>query len=188
LRPIFATVMTVAAGAAAADTKPYAVTGFGGIMTDNSWWEVLATPWDIRFEKSHLAGIAGSARVWRPLDGLDVEIEGQVVGHFGDQTHWEFNGPLAVARWTRFPWNETVATSAAFGIGPSFATEVPAFEVERDGDSSRAMIYWVMEVEFGAPGSDWSVVSRLHHRSPAWGLAGDDGGSNALALGVRRRF
>jgi hypothetical protein len=29
---------------------------------------------------------------------------------------------------------------------------------------------------------------RLHHRSPAFGLFGDEGGANALTLGVRYAF
>jgi hypothetical protein len=32
------------------------------------------------------------------------------------------------------------------------------------------------------------VVGRLHHRSTAFGLFGEDGGANALVLGLRHRF
>ena len=34
----------------------------------------------------------------------------------------------------------------------------------------------------------WSVIARLHHRSTAYGVFADSGGSNFLALGIRRRF
>lgn len=50
------------------------------------------------------------------------------------------------------------------------------------------LVYWVGELEFSRPNQPWSVIARLHHRSPGFGLVADKGGSNFLALGVRRRF
>ena len=161
---------------------------FGGVMTDEDWQDLFLEPHDIEFESAGLLGVALSRRVARPLDGLDLEIEAQIVKHFGDQTHWEFNGPIATARWTRFPWNESVATSAAFGLGMSFASETPELEVEMDGDSRAIMPYWLIELSLGRPNADWEVIGRVHHRSPAFGAFGDEGGSNALTLGLRRRF
>jgi len=104
-----------------------AVTVFGGWMTDNNFEEVF-TPWELEFRDSTLFGIAASHRIWRYADKISLEIEGQVVRHFGNQDHWEFNLPL-IARWEKFPWNDVIDTSVAFGLGPSYATEVPKEEV-----------------------------------------------------------
>lgn len=190
MRSIIAATLAALGGvdAAFATARPHAATAFGGVMLDNVWEDVFLDPGGLVIEDSQLVGGALSTRLWRPVEGLDVEVEGQLVRHFGAQDHWEVNAPLAVARWSRFPWGETVFTSAAFGIGPSLASRVPGLEVANEGDSERVMVYWMIEVELGAPGSDWSWVGRLHHRSPAYGLFGDDGGANALAVGVRRRF
>jgi hypothetical protein len=188
MRAVFIAVLVALAGAAAADDRQHAATVFAGNLLDDDWEDVFLDPAGLSFENARLAGGALSARVWRPVEGLDVEIEGQLVRHFGEQDHWEVNAPLAVARWTGFPWSGTVATSAAFGIGPSLASRTPRLEVANEGSSERVMVYWMIEIELGAPGSDWSWVGRLHHRSPAYGLFGDDGGSNALAVGLRRRF
>jgi hypothetical protein len=165
-----------------------AVTLFGGVLIDNPWEDVFLSPWEVEFLDPGLVGVAGSVRLAEPVDGLAIELEAQVVRHWGEQDHWEANLPIVTARWTRFPWDATVDSSAAFGIGPSLASETPAAEVAREGDSSPAMTYWMIELEAGAPESPWRVVGRLHHRSTAFGAFGDAGGSNALAVGVRRLF
>lgn len=92
------------------------------------------------------------------------------------------------ARWRAFPWNAWIPTSVAFGIGPSYATDIPAEEVARDGDSARLLLYWVAELEVGLPERPWSVLARLHHRSTAYGLFAEDGGSNFVTLGLRWRL
>ncbi len=167
--------------------KPYAATGFVGVMLDNDWWELVDPP-GVKVEDSYFVGGAVSARIAQPIEDLDIEIEGQIVRHLHGQTHWELNAPIVVARWNAFPWDAHLNTSAAFGIGPSFASEAPHLEVENEGESQAAMVYWMAEVAFDLPADDWEVLTRLHHRSTGFGTFGEDGGANALALGVRRRF
>ncbi len=164
-----------------------AVTLFGGWLTDNDWEEVFI-PGDAEFRDSWLLGLAGSRRFARLGEGLSFELEGQVVRHFGDQTHWEFNLPV-IARWETLPWDNVIDTSVAFGIGPSYASETPAEEVAREGESRRWLVYWLAELELGLPGQrDWTALARIHHRSEAFGLIADEGGSNVLAVGLRRRY
>lgn len=81
-----------------------------------------------------------------------------------------------------------MATSLAWGIGPSYATEVPPVERETNDSSSRWLIYWFGELTLGPPAADWELLLRLHHRSDGFGTVADDGGSNALCAGVRCRF
>jgi hypothetical protein len=96
--------------------------------------------------------------------------------------------PPIVLRWNRFPWSHLVASSAAFGLGLSYATELPPVEVELEGESREWLVYWVMELTAGPTDAPWSVSLRLHHRSVAYGLMGDEGGMNALGLGLRLRL
>ncbi|MCZ6637227.1 MAG: hypothetical protein O7C66_03425 [Alphaproteobacteria bacterium] len=163
-----------------------AVSIFGGWMTDNRWEEVF-TPWELDFRDSALVGMAGSRRIWRYDDDISFEIEGQIIRHFGDQDHWEFNLPFIV-RWETFPWNDIIDTSVAFGLGPSYASKVPKDESAMDGESQHWLVYWVFELAMGLPETDWSGVFRLHHRSGAFGIVADKGGSNVLAVGLRRQF
>lgn len=177
----------IVAPAWADDAGPYAAAAFGGVMLDNTFEQVF-TPWDLEIEDSYFVGGALSARVAQPLESLEIEIEGQLVRHFGGQTHWELNAPLIVVRWTNFFWDDYLDTSAAFGVGPSFASETPSLEVENEGESQSAMVYWMAEFAFDLPAENWELLTRLHHRSTSYGLFGDDGGANALALGLRRKF
>ncbi len=174
------------AGAAETGDSPYAATLFAGVLLNNDFDEVVV-PTEIEVEGFGLVGAALSARMWRPIEGLDIEVEGQLVRHVGVQTHWTVNAPV-VARWTAFPWDETVDTSAAFGLGLSAASEEPRLERRNEDETEAVMAYWMVELELGPPDSAWSGVGRLHHRSTAFGAFGDDGGSNALVLGLRRRL
>ena len=144
-------------------------------------------PWTLDFRDSTLVGLAASRGIGRFDHRFGFEIEGQVVHHFGDQDHWEFNLPI-IGRWKAFPWDAVVDTSLAFGIGPSYASEKPKVEVANDGASRRLLVYWMMEIEVGALDTDWSAIFRLHHRSGAFGLVADEGGSNAMVIGLRHRF
>ncbi len=171
---------------ASVEDRAIAVAVFGGVLTNNNWEDVFV-PWDLDTSDSTLAGFAISHGIGRIDPRFGFEIEGQVVHHFGDQDHWEFNLPV-VARWKAFPWDDVVDTSVAFGIGPSYASEKPKVEVANRGDSQRWLVYWMAEIEVGPPDKDWSALFRLHHRSGAFGLVADEGGSNALVIGLKQRF
>ena len=173
-------------GSALTEDGSRAVAVFGGIVTANHWEETLAL-WDLDYQDSTLAGLAVSQGIGRFDHRLSFEIEGQVVRHFGDQDHWEFNLPI-IARWEAFPWDEVVDTSLAFGIGPSYASEKPKVEVANDGDSQRWLVYWMAEIEVGPPDKGWSAIFRLHHRSGAFRLVADEGGSNVMVIGFKQRF
>ncbi|MFQ5915524.1 MAG: hypothetical protein ACE5JS_20330 [Nitrospinota bacterium] len=119
-------------------------------------------------------------------DYLTLEVEGQVVKHFERQHHFEFNGFLAL-RWHPFPWDRYLDTSFAVGSGLSYATEPP--EIERDGETPRLLNFLVFEKAISLPGAPrWSLIGRIHHRSSVFGLFGERGGSNFLAVGIRYQF
>lgn len=165
---------------------PNAVTVFAAQLTRNQWEDFL-TPTGIRFVDTYLAGAGVSRRLTTLFDRLDIEVLGQAALHFGHAHQWEFDGAL-VARWTYFPWNNVVATSVAFGLGPSYETQTPPEEQALHGQSEQWLAFWVFELDAGPPDSAWNGLIRIHHRSTAFGLFGKDGGSNWLELGIRRYF
>ena len=177
-------------GVASADVGDWFTTLYGArISTQPGWEEIIIDAPNTEFVDSYLMTVAVSRQYAERKGGaLAIEAEGQVVKHFHDQTHWEFNALPVVLRWKRFPWSHRLATSAAFGIGLSYATELPPVEVQLEGESHQWLIYWVMELTAGPLDSPWAVSLRLHHRSVAYGLMGDEGGMNAVGLGVRYRF
>jgi hypothetical protein len=158
------------------------------ITSANAWHDLITQPGQSEFVDAYIAVAAVSAQLNRAGEGaLAWDLESQLGYNFGDQSHWEFNvgaGP----RWSSFPWSEAIATTAAFRIGLSMASETPELEVELEGSTERLLIYWVVELTLSPPRSAWGVSLRLHHRSPAFGLLGDAGGMNAVGVGVRRAF
>jgi hypothetical protein len=142
---------------------------------------------------SHLATLAyghvlGQGRFVR------WEVEGQLVNHWGMQDHWEANVAL-VARWMHFPWDHIIDTRFAFGEGLSWASEVPPLEPRagrEDEGSVRLLNYLLVEWEFmlpPGPRAQWSVFTRIHHRSGVAGtFGGVRGGSNFVGVGTRYTF
>jgi hypothetical protein len=171
--------------------RPNAVTWYAArISEERTWQHVLRNPFGADYADAYLA--AGSfARAWsEEFDGgLRVESEINVAYNFGGQDHWEFNVAPIQLRWQRFPWSDRLRTTVAFGLGASYATELPEVEIAIEGDTRQWLIFWIMEVTAGPRDGPWSVVLRLHHRSTGWGLMGtDDGGMNAPGLGLRWEF
>jgi hypothetical protein len=188
--PMFAVLMTGSMQARADSFDGWAATMYGArISSEVGWEDILLNPVGADFVDAFLVAGALSRPYASFRDGaLALEAEGQVAYNFGDQDHWEFNVVPILARWQRFPWNHRVETSAAFGLGLSYAAELPEVEVEIEGESQQLLIYWVIEVTAGPMRAPWAVSLRLHHRSVAWGLMGDEGGMNAVGLGIRYEF
>ena len=170
------------------DKPSYALNIYGGRMTDNSIDDFGDNFLGINFEDSYLLTMALARRI-ATLDELaSFEVEGQMVKHFDQQDHWEFNA-LLTARWEAFFWDKHLDTSFAVGAGPSYATHVPEIEVQRSGGSERLQVYMMVELEFTLPSHpNMAVITRVHHRSNAFGIVADDGTSNALAFGLKFRF
>jgi len=186
-------ILTVApmtrAESTAADPNayPYSLNLYGGIMTTNDWDELLY-PTSVDFKDSYLGAVTLARTIGRYKHLASFEVEGQVVGHFHSQTYAEFN-ILATGRWEAFWWDKYLDTSLAFGIGPSYTTEKSQVEIFNDGDTSQLLVYWMLELSLALPKQKrTALIMRIHHRSNAFGLVAEDGGSNALAMGVKIRF
>ncbi|MGI9290906.1 MAG: hypothetical protein ACR2QG_06480 [Gammaproteobacteria bacterium] len=166
----------------------WAVTAYGGKLTGDSFDDVLSG--DADFDNEKVWVVALSRRFTRFKWDIDLEGEVQLGKHDSLTKHWEVNGLLDL-RWNRFPWDRYLDTSAAWGVGLSYATEKPEFEIKEQGATNRLMAYILFELAMSLPQyPQWAVVARWHHRSAAWGLFEDDieTASNAIGLGIKRRF
>jgi hypothetical protein len=191
--PLCAFALLASSWSAQADSERggyWHLAAYGGKAGKERLLDIL-TRLNTGFRDSWLVALA-PGYVHHETERWRFEVEGQVVRHFGDQTHWEFNAAW-LARWMRFPWDRYVDTRAALGVGVSWATEIPVVEPRAKldtGESRRFLGYVAVEIEL-APSrdSDWSGFARLHHRSDAFGLFHDErGGSNFITLGLRRRL
>jgi hypothetical protein len=177
------------ADAAVAEDGELATTFYVAKFSGEAGWEdVMVNPAFSKYVDSYVAVAALSKAYAKAFDGrLEIEWEGQVGYDFGHQTYWEFNIVPVMGRW-RFRGVDSYNTSLAFGLGLSFTSDLPEIEVELEGESSRNLVYWVLELLAGPTDAPWAVSLRLHHRSVAYGLLGEDGGMNALGLGMRWKF
>ena len=185
-----ALALLLAPAAACAADGDWSTTVYGArISTQPGWEDLILDAPGTEFADSYLLVGALSRQYAHRYDGaLSIEWEAQAARHFGRQTHWEFNAVPIVLRWQRFPWSQRFASSAAFGLGLSWSTAMPGVEVQLEGESHRTLVYWVMELTAGPREANWSASLRLHHRSVAYGLMGEEGGMNAVGLGLRYRF
>lgn len=169
---------------------PWLLTLYAGRYTDQRLLEDVLGQNALHFEQDWLLAAALARPVYTG-DCHDWEIEGQLAKHAGEQTHWETNG-LVIYRWTCFPWNGFLRTSAAIGDGLSYATAVPSLELASHTNvgAQRLLNYLLIETTFApAWAKDWSLVVRIHHRSGIFGLFGGvHGGSEVIAVGVKITF
>lgn len=171
-----------------AELSQYSLNIYGAKMTGNNWEEIVTESDKLDFIDSKMIVVALAKRLGPYQPRLNYEIEGQIVKHFSIQDHWEFNA-LGVLRWEPFWWDRFIDTSAAFGLGASYATDIPEAEVSIEGDSQRWMAYWMIEVALSLPKAPQiALITRIHHRSEVFGLVADEGGSNSLAVGLKINF
>jgi hypothetical protein len=172
---------------AAAEELPNALNLYWGRMTTNEW-EELFNPGEIEMADSSLVALALARKVAEAGDWLSFEVEGQLARHYGGDRYWEVVA-LGGARWEPFWWDRYVDTSLAFGLGASYATRRPQVEIDKDGDTERLLAYWMVEIAVSLPQyPQLALIGRLHHRSGAYGLFADEGGSTAPAVGLKYRF
>jgi hypothetical protein len=164
---------------------PWSLTVLGGQYSGSALLEIPAR---LDLKDSHTFGVSVSKQFAEWTRFMRWEAEFQVVKHLGEQDHWELVGSVNL-RWVVFPWNRFVETTAAFGEGLSWASEIPALEKADPTNSENAQLlnYILLEITAAIPESRWSLVTRIHHRSGVFGLFGHSG-SNILEAGIRYRF
>ena len=181
-----AVLTTAPAGAKTTETgiSNSAVTIYGGRLSDGDWQESFG-PGTHFIDSDLLVAAYSRTLATSPDRGRSYEVEGQIGKHFGIQDHWEYN-LLGAVRWHRLPWSGVMNSTAAFGLGVSWADRVPLAEATLINNSSEQWLtYWHLELTLGPKNQPWQASLRMHHRSTAYGLFGDEGGSNAVTLGVR---
>lgn len=171
------------------ESRPWAFTLYTVWLSEEQLGDTLL--FQAALSDSQLYVAALSRKIGSLNAHIDAEIEGQVAKHAGPiQRHWEVNG-LGTLRWKTFPWDKYLDTTAATGLGLSFAFDEPLFEVEAHDRSNKWLVYIMVELTFSLPEiPQWALVARVHHRSAAYGTFEDDleGASNSAGLGLKYRF
>jgi len=157
--------------------------------SEEGWEDAMVNPLFSSYTNQYLI-VGALSQAYGDIYGgrVQVEWEGQVAFNFGAQEYWEFNAIPLMLRWKQWPWTHSFGSSAAFGIGLSYTEKLSDVEIELENESHQLLVYWVAEVTAGPHDGPWEVALRLHHRSVAYGLMGEDGGMNAIGMGMRWKF
>ncbi len=168
----------------------WAVTVYGGLVSENKFSRLLFTPWDAEVdEDTPWLSLSLSKRMWTWGEDVSFELEGGAGYRFGNEKTGEIWGAL-YTRYDGFFWNDTVYTTVAASTGLNYATRVSPFErAKRDG-GAKLLHFFAPEVTFADPDDkNLELVLRLHHRSGVFGLFnGVSSGSNIVTIGLRKRF
>lgn len=159
--------------------------------------EKFVPPWEWNYSRAGIVAGAFSRRLATIAGVIDLDGEAGVAKRFGIMSETEVWAALYV-RWTWFPWNHLVRTTIATSTGLNFATGIPDAERERDGRrrGSKLLHFFSPEITMGIPAyPQWDLVARIHHRSGARLLFGEnklfngvDGGAHFATLGLRYKF
>jgi hypothetical protein len=190
LTATLATALALPASAAAIDSPNTLTFYTGRISSEETWHDVLIKPYSTNYTNTYLVTGAYSRAYRESHEGaLRTEFEANVTYFYGPQDLWEINFAPISLRWQRFPWSDRLRTTAAFGVGLSYAFKFPHVEYELENDTQQFLVFWMLELTAGPRDGPWSALLRLHHRSPAWGAVGvADGGMNAPSIGFRYQF
>lgn len=116
--------------------RDWALTLFLGRLTDADLTKTSTLSFS--FENAYFIDLALSRRLYTFQDYFQIEFEGQVVKHFGDQDQWEFDG-VAYFRWLFFPWDSYLDTSFAAGAG--FPMPLPYQKLKKN-TMTRPLVSW----------------------------------------------
>ncbi|WP_366193601.1 hypothetical protein [Meridianimarinicoccus marinus] len=181
---LWATAVVLGATTAQADPGRDFVALSLGRMTDNAWETPLSAPGNIDWRDSYGVALA-AGREWPLFNWGYIGVEANLLAHWGEQDNWELAAPVYLRSLQPESW---LLPGLAYGLGLSYASDVPSVEVDRKGESQQWLAYWFIELEFGRPSDTVRPFLRLHHRSDAFGTFEADTGSNMVFLGLRHAF
>jgi hypothetical protein len=142
-------------------------------------------------DDDHLVATSISRQIARFWRHWTLEPEVGIGQRFGRQDATEVWGAFFF-RYSGFPWDRYVVTTAALSTGRNWASEVTDVEQDRskDGEGSQWMHFFSPEVTFAAPSRpNLELVFRFHHRSGVFGIVSDAwGGAQYASVGFRVRF
>lgn len=177
----------------AAEPGSTTITVFDGIGVLEDITEYAFGPSELTPTEDRLIGLAAGHAIGWLGDSLSLDVEGQVVYHYGRGDFWEV-GTTLVARWRGVALPKWLGGFRLFdgfsiGVGPSITTEIPPLESDR-GRVSYVLNQLMLEFMKPVPeGVTVQEIDRIHHRSGIFGLInGIVGGSDYIGRGIQFRF
>ena len=158
-------------------------------FTNGSLQELLQFESEITNNKIYVLALTRKINTF--YKKFDWEVEGQISKNVGPrQKNWGLNIPIII-RWDILNSPRKILKSIAAGVGLSYASERPVYEIDLHGDSSKLLLYNMVEIDFFLPNyPSLFLVARIHHRSSMFQFFNKNirGASNALGLGLKYKF
>ena len=180
-----------------ADDSPWSLTGYGGVVSDHNFTQILGNGTIIRGHNyghgfsvnNAMFGVAADrklfylgARFWLAAEG---QLTVYTLGH-----NYASGAIGAGLQFDGFPWRDQIPTVLSVYTGPSYAVNPPKAPEVPFFRGKALLNYLGVEVAVALPRSDeWDAVFRIYHRSGVWGgYSLDDDESSMIGLGLRKRF
>ena len=171
------------------EKSEWSTTFYSAKFTNGSLHELLQFESEITNNQIYI--LAFSRKLNTFYKQFDWEVEGQISKNVGPrQKNWELNIPIII-RWNISKFQRKILKSFAAGVGLSNASKPPEYEIDLHGDSSKILLYNMVEIDFFLPNyPSLFFVARIHHRSSMNHFFNKNirGASNALGFGLKYRF
>ena len=172
-----------------AEKSEWTTTFYSAKFTNGTLHELLQFESEITNNKIYILALTRKLNTF--YKKFDWEVEGQISKNVGPrQKNWELNIPIII-RWNILKFQRKILKSFAAGVGLSYASKPPEYEIDLHGDSSKLLLYNMVEIDFFLPNyPSLFFVARIHHRSTMFQFFNKNirGSSNALGFGLKYRF
>lgn len=174
---------------------------YGGPFVKTSMTDIitLTTPaWKVKHGDGAIIAATLGRRAATLASFIDIEPEVGIAKRFGNQDEFEVWAAVYF-RWTEFPWNQTIYTTAAVSTGLNYTfgiSDIEKIRAGNDGEGSRLMHFFSPEITFAMPDKkDIELLFRFHHRSGGQEIFCDSkifncasGGAHYATVGLRFRY
>ena len=172
-----------------AEKSEWTTTFYSAKFTNGTLHELLQFESEITNNKIYILALTRKLNTF--YKKFDWEVEGQISKNVGPrQKNWELNIPIII-RWNILKFQRKILKSFAAGVGLSYASKPPEYEIYLQGDSSKLLMYSMVEIDFFLPNyPSLFFVARILHRSTMFQFFNKNirGASNALGIGLKYRF
>ena len=172
-----------------AEKSEWTTTFYSAKFTNGTLHELLQFESEITNNKIYILALTRKLNTF--YKKFDWEVEGQISKNVGPrQKNWELNIPIII-RWNILKFQRKILKSFAAGVGLSYASKPPEYEIDLQGDSSKLLLYSMVEIDFFLPNyPSLFFVARIIHRSTMFQFFNKNirGASNALGFGLKYRF
>ena len=172
-----------------AEKSEWTTTFYSAKISNGTLHELLQFESEITNNKIYILALTRKLNTF--YKKFDWEVEGQISKNVGPrQKNWELNIPIII-RWNILNFQRKILKSFAAGVGLSYASKPPEYEIDLHGDSSKLLLYNMVEIDFFLPNyPSLFFVARIIHRSTMFQFFNKNfrGASNALGIGLKYRF